>query len=393
MSSQQFAWERSFMCNMTESSTFSITHMPISMKEVRHGLFRIHWNFENRDHQEGVCKEVIQLYGTQSGRGYIFTYHLEIVLDKLRDKPYLFTITVEESSNNSKESNDCETTVTNSTTRPQQHQQPLTETTFCPASYISLPKSGLPVAVWIHIEENYKDEIHLWKTEETDKWIKKLRFSRSPEDITLWVDFGTITGSENKMISTMGKLADMFRNQTLCDVQFNFIGGQSVGAHVAILSAGSPVFAAMFQSTFMESLTRQVMITDIEVDVFKQLLVYMYTGSIPELEEENVTLLFVAADKYGIETLKEVCADDLLEQLETENVIKMLVWSHFHSVAKVFEGAMEILVDNYCELCFQPEWLDFTKNYPDLCVMATQRIALATQRIVMSSQHPNPWMH
>ena len=373
---------------MSDSNTFSITHMPISMKEVRHGLFRIHWSFENRDQQEGVCKEMIQLYGTQSGRVYIFTYHLEIVLDKLRDKPYLFTVTVEETRN--KDSSACETTVTNSTT-PHQHQQ-LTETTFCPPSYISLPKSGLPIAVWIHIEENYKDEIHLWKTEESDKWIKKLRFSRSPEDITLWVDFGTITGSENKMINTMGKLAEMFRNQTLCDVQFNFISGQSVGAHVAILSAGSPVFAAMFQSTFVESLTRQVTITDIEVDIFKQLLVYMYTGSIPEMEEESVTLLFVAADKYGMETLKDVCADDLLEQLETENVIKMLVWSHFHSISKVFEGAMEILVDNYCELCFQPEWLDFTKNYPDLCVMATQRIAMATQRIVMSSQHPSSWM-
>jgi speckle-type POZ protein len=361
--------------------------MPFSIKEVRHSLFRIHWNFENRDHQEGVCKEVIKMYKTGRGRGLIFTYHLEIVLDKLRDTPYLITITVEVSSS-SKEFSDCETTVTNSTTRPQQNQQPLTETTVCPGGrggWIcrKLPKSGLPVAVWIHIEENYKDETHLGKTEETDKWIKKLRFSRSPEDITLWVDFGA--ASENKMISTMGKLADMFRNQTLCDVQFNFIGGQSVGAHVAILSAGSPVFAAMFQSTFMESLTRQVMITDIEVDVFKQLLVYMYTGSKPKLEEENVTLLFVAADKYGIETLKEVCADDLLEQLETENVINMLVWSHFHSIAKVFEGAMKILVDNCCELCFQSEWLDFTKNYPDLSVMATQRIALATQ-------HPNnPW--
>lgn len=369
---------------MSESDTFSMI-TPISMKEVRNGLFRIHWCFEKRDQQEGVHKEMIQLYGTQSGRVYIFTYHLEIVLDELRDKPYLFTVTVKET----KDTSICETTVASSNTP---HQ--LNETTIRPTPrYIKLPKSGLPIAVWIHVEENYKEEIQLRKMEASDKWKKKLRFSRSPEDMTIWLDFGTITVGESKMINTMGKLAEMFQNQTLCDVQFHFIGGQSVGAHIAILSAGSPVFAAMFQSTFLESHTRQVTITDIEVDVFKQLLVYMYTGSIPEMEEENVTLLIAAADKYGMETLKDVCADDLIEQLETENVIKMLVWSHFHSIAKVFEGAMEIIVDNYCELCFQPEWLDFTKNYPDLCVMATQRIALATQtRIVMATQHPNPWL-
>jgi hypothetical protein len=103
-------------------------------------------------------------------------------------------------------------------------------------------------------------------------------------------------------------------------------------------------------------------------------------------------LLFTAADKYDMDTLKDVCADDLFEQLETENVIKMLIWSHFHSIGKVFEGAMEILVDNYCVLCFQPEWLDFTKNYPDLCVLAIQRIAMATRPVVMATQHPNPWL-
>ena len=371
---------------MSDSDTFSMMN-PISMKEVRHGLFRIHWTFENRDQQEGVYMEMIQLYGTQSGRVYIFTYHLEIVLDKLRDKPYLFTVTVEET----KDSGACETTVASSNTP---HQRQLTGTASRPPRYVKLPKSGLPVAVWIHIEENFKDEIQLWKMDESDKWIKKLRFSRSPEDITIWVDFGTITLSENKMIDTMGKLAEMFQNQILCDVQFHFVGGQSLGAHIVILSAGSPVFAAMFQSSFLESHTRQVTITDIQVDIFKQLLVYMYTGSISaEMEEENATLLFAAADKYGMETLKDVCADDLIEKLETENVIKMLVWSHFHSIPKVFESAMEIIVDNYCELCFNPEWLDFTKNYPELCVMATQRIALATQTRMVMAQHSNPWLH
>jgi speckle-type POZ protein len=55
----------------------------------------------------------------------------------------------------------------------------------------------------------------------------------------------------------------------------------------------------------LESRTRQVTITDIDEEVFRQLLIHMYSGSAPKREEENIAQpLYIAADKYDIDTLK-----------------------------------------------------------------------------------------
>ncbi len=117
-----------------------------------------------------------------------------------------------------------------------------------------------------------------------------------PCSISIWIDFGTGTTREKNLDIMSKGLTEMFYNQHLCDVHFDFKDSQTVGAHVVILSAGSPVFSAMFRSEFLESQTKKVNIIDIEIEVFRQLLIYLYTGSSPKLAEENMTqLLFVAA--------------------------------------------------------------------------------------------------
>ncbi|EFX85970.1 hypothetical protein DAPPUDRAFT_45536 [Daphnia pulex] len=136
----------------------------------------------------------------------------------------------------------------------------------------------------------------------------------------------------------------------------------------------------MFQKSFIESQTRQVNIDDIEMEVFRQLLIYLYSGDAPKLASDEVDvkttqLLFEVADKYAVETLKKECVNVLLKEVDAENVIKLLVWSNFHSITELFDGAMKVLVDNFRAISFQPEWLDFMKNFPDLCLVATQRMS------------------
>ncbi len=126
--------------------------------------------------------------------------------------------------------------------------------------------------------------------------------------------------------TNINELEGMFVNQTLCDVHFQFEDGQSVGAHIVIFSAGRPVFSAMFHSGLLESKSRIVVIIDhIEFDVFRQLLIYLYTGMTPKVTEESITqLLFVASDKYGVEALKYECVHVLETLLKINNAIIIL---------------------------------------------------------------------
>ena len=84
-------------------------------------------------------------------------------------------------------------------------------------------------------------------------------------------------GSKEELLGDFGKL---FENMIHFDVIFN-VGDQQFTAHKDILVARSPIFAAMFKHSTKENLTGEVEVLDIEPDVFKELLRYIYTGEVP----------------------------------------------------------------------------------------------------------------
>ena len=81
------------------------------------------------------------------------------------------------------------------------------------------------------------------------------------------------------------------------DVVF-VVGGKEFQLHKNILAARSAVFAAMFESDLEEAKQGRVEIPDLAADVFDQLLRYIYSGKIPELDKFALEL-FVVADKVN----------------------------------------------------------------------------------------------
>ena len=110
------------------------------------------------------------------------------------------------------------------------------------------------------------------------------------------------------------------------DVTIN-VTGQQFRAHKVILATRSPVFAAMFEHPSKENMTGIVDIADIEVNVFKELLRYIYTGQVPSLRMDEVAAgLLAAADKYLLMVnLKKACGDHLIKQMSPENCVQLLL--------------------------------------------------------------------
>lgn len=78
-----------------------------------------------------------------------------------------------------------------------------------------------------------------------------------------------------------------------------------MNAHRFILTARSPVFAAMFNSGMSECLTGKVRIENVDPTTFRDFLKFLYTGMLePSADREE---LFVLADKYQVETLMNYC--------------------------------------------------------------------------------------
>jgi speckle-type POZ protein len=89
----------------------------------------------------------------------------------------------------------------------------------------------------------------------------------------------------------------LFENQKFSDVTLA-VAGREFQAHKAILAARSPVFAAMFEHEMEERKHNRVEILDVEHEVLREMLRFIYTGKAASLDKMADDLL-AAADKVS----------------------------------------------------------------------------------------------
>ncbi|XP_057192526.1 speckle-type POZ protein-like A isoform X3 [Triplophysa rosa] len=150
-----------------------------------------------------------------------------------------------------------------------------------------------------------------------------------------------------------------------------YVGGQEFKAHKSILAvwpyverssyhltdrfitflaARSPVFNAMFEHEMEESKKNRVDISDVEPEVFKEMMGFIYTGKAPNLEKMADSLL-AAADKYALERLKVMCEEALCNSLSVENVADTLILADLHSAEQLKAQAIDFI--NRCSVLRQ----------------------------------------
>ncbi|TKS67447.1 Speckle-type POZ protein-like A HIB -like protein 2 [Collichthys lucidus] len=126
-----------------------------------------------------------------------------------------------------------------------------------------------------------------------------------------------------------------------------YVGGQEFKAHKSILAARSPVFNAMFEHEMEESKKNRVDISDVDPDVFKEMMGFIYTGKAPNLEKMADNLL-AAADKYALERLKVMCEEALCNSLSVENVADTLILADLHSAEQLKAQAIDFINRQSC---------------------------------------------
>ena len=202
-------------------------------------------------------------------------------------------------------------------------------------------------------------------------------FSPSPSGPTFRLILGFHPQLDHGERLILSRLHQLHENQSMTDVQV-IVKGQKMGGHLNILTTGSPVLSAMFGSDFMERQTRTLEIDDIEPEVFKQMLCYLYTGKAPDLEREDVTeALLIAADKYQIDSLKLLCEESLSFKLKVENVVHLLTLAHHHSANKLLEVILKFIAVHKREVLFRNEWRDLMVRSPELFLKTVEKMVVS----------------
>ncbi|CAO2146561.1 unnamed protein product [Urochloa humidicola] len=133
------------------------------------------------------------------------------------------------------------------------------------------------------------------------------------------------------------------------DIMFE-VAGEIFAAHRNILAARSPVFMAELFCTMKENAASCVRIDDMEARVFEALLHFVYTDSLPEIDQGETMVmgqhLLVAADRYSLERLKLICEDKLCKYIDTSSVGTILTLAEQHGCHGLKKACFQFLMSD-----------------------------------------------
>ncbi|XP_047083364.1 BTB/POZ and MATH domain-containing protein 2-like [Lolium rigidum] len=177
-------------------------------------------------------------------------------------------------------------------------------------------------------------------------------------DLTVKKDFHSEETVENQFAAVPPTdlhlhYRDLLDSMDGADVAFH-VGGEKFLAHRIVLAARSSVFKAELLGTMKEKTDRPIEIGDMEPDVFKSLLHFIYTDSLPVLglasnqgeSRRDVVMaghLLVAADRYNISRLKLICEHKLCSHIDANMVATNLALAEQHNCSGLKEACLQFL--------------------------------------------------
>ncbi|XP_043479756.1 speckle-type POZ protein-like [Leptopilina heterotoma] len=171
---------------------------------------------------------------------------------------------------------------------------------------------------------------------------------------------------ENCNNEIIDNIKSLLHNEEFKDVTFN-VEDKKFTAHKNILAIRSPVFAAMFKNKMTEGLTSVVEINDIKPAIFQQLLNFIYTDRVKNLEESAFELIYVA-EKYQLEKLKNLCINSLNEKLSINTVSKTLEVADFYSIENLKNECLKFVNDKRYEIIETKEFQKLLLDRPNLSI-------------------------
>jgi speckle-type POZ protein len=143
----------------------------------------------------------------------------------------------------------------------------------------------------------------------------------------------------NGLLHLLGSdISKMFDDENLADFKLKTNDNEVLNAHKFILAARSPVFYGMMTQEMKEAKEGIADVPDFDSKIMREVLRFIYCNEVEDLNEVAGDLI-VAADKYQIDKLVEICIQNIIESLSTENVLQYLVLSQrVNNAVKLFEA-------------------------------------------------------
>jgi len=156
----------------------------------------------------------------------------------------------------------------------------------------------------------------------------------------------------------LSKRLNMQRRQDhLCDITLMTKDGKEFKAHRNVLSAVSPFFSKLLQSNMKENREGIVRFEEISGTVMKDVLEFIYTGSV-EVTQENCKDLIAAASYLVIPGLKTLSGQFLERQLSKSNCISTFYFVEMYRCDELITNTRKFIHANFASVAEMDEFLN-----------------------------------
>ena len=156
--------------------------------------------------------------------------------------------------------------------------------------------------------------------------------------------------------------------------------GKEFPCHKLLLSLRSSVFKAMLSSDLKISNAEEestLKIEDISAGTMSQFIKFLYTD---ELNSEDIDVnLLIAANKYDLKRLVNICVKHLGSIIEVTNVMEITFTAYLIDNDQLLQKASKFISNNIGAIKKPDQWDQITKNYPHIATKVMNLIVFDNQ--------------
>ena len=145
------------------------------------------------------------------------------------------------------------------------------------------------------------------------------------------------------------------------DVRFE-VAGRTVHAHRFILFARCEYFRRMFTGGYREARDECIPIPDVRYDVFLCVLAFLYTGKPREMAPEMAIEVMGAANLYGIEPLKRMCADIVTRGVTVQNAACILQAADAYQASPLRAACLSFMTTHFAAVVRTDAFKDLIRS-------------------------------
>ena len=118
----------------------------------------------------------------------------------------------------------------------------------------------------------------------------------------------------------------------------------------------------MMEHDTKEKDTGIIKIEDAEPGIIADFLQILYSGSIQNLNSENVVDLYIVADKYQVSELNRACRSYMIHNISLDTFCDVMVTSLRYHDKELLERATKFFLQNSLDIVKTAKWLTFMRE-------------------------------